>query len=520
MGRPESRHRAARGGAVDHARSRHREPWMSRADRRTALAAPTASRSSPRSASRAPGPLDVDPCENGYREAVVRADIDVPTSPVHRPDRPRARAAAGLRARGCASGPESVPVAQHAPRIAAARPARLRRRGTRRKARAARDPPRRQPRPLASRLQLPVRVSDNLAGGVDRAAIPRSRSRAAAFYVVWQEFASGRNDDAGPHHARAPERGREGRRDVRVDDDDDASGEVAADGRGGIVAARRRRGSTSAIMRPTASRSSTCTPRAASRRQRASDRAVRVDAGAPVAAGAPQRQQVGADDRRASHRGARRRGRTSGATTGTSTPRALDGGQTYGPNVRIDDFPDAIERVNERPTICDRPTRHGARRVDGPAGARGRDTNIFYARRVSTTGSRASRTSSSTIRRSASIRTRTRRRTSGIPAWRSTGAGSSSRGRTTGSGTTTSFSTTAVDAGIALTPAERVGDTGTGTSEQTRPSLAIGGRAAAKARATSRGKTGRNGNRDIYVSHRPLRGLVPTRATAPRRPGR
>src|SRR5439155_608873 len=65
------------------------------------------------------GSLDAGACENGYREAVVFADIDVPTgattAPVDPVRAPPPRFEASVRA----SGDEPVPVAQHAPRVAA-----------------------------------------------------------------------------------------------------------------------------------------------------------------------------------------------------------------------------------------------------------------------------------------------------------------------------------------------------------------------------------------------------------------
>jgi hypothetical protein len=64
------------------------------------------------------------------------------------------------------------------------------------------------------------------------------------------------------------------------------------------------------------------------------------------------------------------------------------------------------------------------------------------------------------------------------------------------------FFSTSVDGGITFSPAERVDDTGTGTSEQTRPSLAIGGRGRKRICYVA-WEDGRNGDRDIYVSYRP-----------------
>ncbi len=120
-------------------------PALTLAERRAMLAADGA-RLLPGSGVACGGSLAVGACENGYREAVVFADVDLPagatTAPVDPTLAPPPRFSAAVRV----SGAEPLPVAQHAPRVAA--------RGGRVLHRLARGPrgarerlPRRQPQP-------------------------------------------------------------------------------------------------------------------------------------------------------------------------------------------------------------------------------------------------------------------------------------------------------------------------------------------------------------------------------------
>ena len=63
------------------------------------------------------------------------------------------------------------------------------------------------------------------------------------------------------------------------------------------------------------------------------------------------------------------------------------------------------------------------------------------------------------------------------------------------------FFTTSADGGATFAPSERVGDTGTGVSEQTRPRLAITGHRARRVCYVV-WEDDRNGDSDIYLARR------------------
>src|SRR5439155_1567999 len=150
--------------------------------------------------------------------ADVVADADLPpgatTAPADPPPAPPPRFSAAVRV----SGAEPLPVAQHAPRVAA--------RGGRvyvvwHEARAGLENvflavSRNRGRSFAP----PIRVSDHPAGAVAELN-PAIAVRGGRVFVVWQEFAAGRNDDAGRITlARFDPRGTKRGPDVRVDDHD------------------------------------------------------------------------------------------------------------------------------------------------------------------------------------------------------------------------------------------------------------------------------------------------------------
>jgi hypothetical protein len=64
------------------------------------------------------------------------------------------------------------------------------------------------------------------------------------------------------------------------------------------------------------------------------------------------------------------------------------------------------------------------------------------------------------------------------------------------------FFTSSTDGGATFAPAERVDDTGTGQSVQTRPRLAVGGRGPRRL-CYATWEDDRDGTRDIYFARRP-----------------
>src|SRR2546427_4228706 len=192
-------------------------PALTLAERRAMLAADGA-RLPPGSGGACGGSRAGGACENGYREAVVFADVDLPagatTASVDPTLAPPPRFSAAVRV----SGAEPLPVAQHAPRVAA--------RGGRvyvvwHEARAGLENvflavSRNRGRSFAP----PIRVSDHPAGAVAELN-PAIAVRGGRVLVVWQELAAGRNDDAGRIAlARFDARGTKHGPDVRVDDHD------------------------------------------------------------------------------------------------------------------------------------------------------------------------------------------------------------------------------------------------------------------------------------------------------------
>ncbi len=469
-------------------------PGLGIAARRDALAADGALLP-PTSAVACSGPLAVGACKNGYREAVVWTDVDVPTSAVTAPIDPVREAPPAFSAAVLASGPEATPVGQHAPRVAA------RGRhvyvtwhqeegvGSGIYVAASHDG--------GQTFTPPVRVSDNDPGSVTELN-PAIAVRGGRVIVVWQEFVSRGNDDAGRIMlARLSGSGRKRGTDVRVDDVDGVGKwmpSVAFAGTRPVVTwiDERDLGPEGEPLEhvyaargfPTAS---------------AFEPAVRVDGG-------------GVGDPLALHND----NKWSPAITATKssvyvawtdfrnynwdvfTARSIDGGRTFAPNVRVDDFP-GFERINERPSI--------AADVDGrlhvawtDLRAREPDTNVFYAR--SGDGGQTFSTNRQLDDSPQGFVPDTDTPTNQwypslaadrgnlFVAWQDNRLGNNDV-----------FFATSLDAGNTFLASERVDDTGAGTSEQTRPSLAIGGKGA-KRTCYVAWEDDRNGNRDIYVARR------------------
>ena len=468
-------------------------PALTLAERRMLLAADGA-KLLPGSGVPCGGSLIVGACENGYREAVVWTDVTLPdgptTAPVDPVRAPPPRFSPSVRV----SGPEATPVAQHAPQLAAA--------GARvyvvwHEARAglenvflavSRDG--------GQTFASPIRVSDNPAGTVAE-LFPAVAVRGNRVLVVWQEFAAGHDDRQGRIKlARLGPLGRKRGADVRVDGLD-ASGKwlpaIAFVGTDPVVAwvderdagpegeplehvfaAHGRRGGT--VFGP----------------------AVRVDGGAPVPLATHLDNKWG----------------PTLAASGRSLyaawadfrnynwdiflARSPDRGASWGSNVQVDDFPD-FERIDERPSVAADRLGH-VHVVWTDLRAREPDTNIFYAR--SDDGglhfspnrrlddSKAGfdpdhDTPSNQWHPSLALD-----RSHLFVAWQDDRLGNDDV-----------FFTTSADGGATFAPSERVDDTGTGVSEQTRPRLAITGHRARRVCYVV-WEDDRNGDSDIYLARR------------------
>jgi hypothetical protein len=408
-------------------------------------------------------------CENGYREAVVFADVDVPGGAVTAAIDP-VRASPPHFGASVRVSP-AVTAAQHAPRVAA--------RGARvfvawHDASAGLDNVfLAVSRDRGQTFSAPIHVSANPPGAVAEMH-PAIALRGRRVYVAWQEFASGRRDDDGRVKlARFDARGTKRGSDVRVDDVDGAGKWLPAlalvkndpvvawiderdPGPEGeplehVYAARSRDGG--ATFAP----------------------AMRVDAGVPVALAAHDDNKwapaLAAD------------GETIFAAWADFrnynwdifSARSDDGGATWNANVQVDDFPD-LERIDERPALA--VERRGPLHVVWTdLRAREPDTNVFHARsddRGVTFGPNA-QVDDSKVGFDPDVDRPTNQWHPSLAldhgklfvAWQDDRLGNDDV-----------FFTTSFDGGATFAPAERVDDTGAGTSEQSRPSLALARRGA------------------------------------------
>jgi hypothetical protein len=469
-------------------------PSMTLADRRAALVADGV-KLLPGSGVPCGGPLVVGACENGYREAVVWADVDVPTSvTTSAPDPTRVLPpvfGAAIRV----SGAEATPVTQRSPRIAA--------RGRHVYVVWQQDEGAGKSIYLAVShdagltFDAPMRVSDNLAGSVTEMN-PAIAVRGGKVYVAWQEFASLGNDDAGRiMMARLNARASKIGFDVRVDDQDGAgkwTPSIAFVGSRPVVAWIDERDAgpdgeplEHVYMARGFSGGVAFGP------------SIRVDAGAPedlalhndnkwaptIAANKKQILVAWADFRN--------------YQWDIFSARSLNAGLSFQPNVRIDDSPN-FERVNERPSIgIDRRGTVHVAWTD--LRDRQPDTNIFYARSVDrgATFSSNKQLDDSKVGFDVDTDTPTNQwypslavdRDLVVAAWQDNRLGNNDI-----------FFTFSSDSGALFRPSERVDDTGDGPSEQTRPSLTLGGKGSKRVCHVA-WEDSRNGDRDIYVASRP-----------------
>ncbi|HYY05700.1 MAG TPA: sialidase family protein, partial [Candidatus Limnocylindria bacterium] len=178
--------------------------------------------------------------------------------------------------------------------------------------------------------------------------------------------------------------------------------------------------------------------------------------------------------------------------------RSDDGGATWGPNARVDDFPD-LERLDERPSLAvDR--RGPLHVVWTDLRAREPDTNIFYARSDDRGATFAPnrQLDDSRVGFDADHDTPTNQWHPSLAAdhralfvaWQDDRLGNDDI-----------FFTTSFDGGATFAPVERVDDTGAGPSEQSRPSLALARRGTRRVCYVA-WEDDRDGTSAIYLARR------------------
>ena len=441
-----------------------------------------------------PDPLQVGVCENGYRESIIWTDVDVPTTATTSAPDPNRELPPMFGSAARASGFESTPVAQHAPRIAA--------RGRHVYVVWHQDEGAGSSIRLAVShdagisFEPPILVSDNLPGSVNELH-PAIAVRGGRVYVVWQEFASLGNDDAGRiMMARFSARPLKIGFDVRVDDLDGVGKwmpSIAFVGSKPIVAWTDERDlgpEGEPLEHVYAARVFAGTTFGPS---------VRVDSGTPVdlslhndnkwapsiAASKRQVLVAWADFRN--------------YQWDIYSARSFDGGLSYQPNVRVDDS-QVFERVNERPSVA--MDRRGTVHVAWTdLRSRQPDTNIFYAHSADfgATFSENVQLDDSKVGFDPDTDTPSNQ---WHPSLAVDGEDVFAAWQDNRLGNNDVFFTQSINGGVTFTPAERVDDTGSGPSEQTRPSLALSGRGAKRICCVA-WEDGRNGDRDVYVASRP-----------------
>ncbi len=470
-------------------------PGLSLAARRALLAAEGA-KLLPASGVSCGGSLVAGACENGYREAIVWADVDLPTgavtAAVDRVRAPPPRFSSAV----LVSGAETAPVAQHAPRIAVAG-ARVYVVWHETRAGELSNVWLAISRNGGRTFGAPRRVSANAPGAVAELH-PVVAARGGRVFVAWQEFASGRDDDRGciklvALKSRGTRRYPEGRVD-RVDDAGKWLPALAIVGRDPVVAwvdERDRGPEDQPLEHIYAARGR--------RGGRTVDPDVRVDAGTP------DPLAVHADNKWGPALAA------DGDTVYAAwsdfrsynwdiyAARSDDGGATWSANTRVDDFMD-LERLNERPTVA---VGRGGRVHVAWTDLRAReaDTNIFAAR----SDDRAV-TFTVPVQLDDSKRGFDPDADTSTNQWHPSLAADRDRlfiaWQDDRLGNNDIFFTTTADGGVRFAPAERVDDTGTGTSGQTRPQLALGGSGRGR-RCYVAWEDDRGGDADVYLARRP-----------------
>jgi len=403
-------------------------------------------------------PLAFGACENGYREAVVWADVELPDALGGTPPDPVRAAPPAFEAAVRVSGPEASPVAQSAPRVAA--------KGKRVFVVWHEETVATLPRVLLAvssdegrTFSAPIVVSDNAPGTVAELH-PQLAVRGRRLAVVWQEFASGRNDDVGRVKlARFDLRGAKLGTDVRVDDDDTAGKwlpAIAFAGSDPVVAWIDERDpgpEGEALEHVYVARGSGGGT--------AFGPSLRLDAGTPVDLARHLENKwspaIAARGRSVAVAWVDFRDYNWDVYYAASGDR----GATFGANVRIDDFT-GFERLNERPSVAI--GRRGRVHVAWTdLRARQPDTNVFYARAADGPAFTAN------VRLDDAGAAPTNQWHPGLAAdgdfvfaaWQDDRDGNND----------VRFAWSA-NGGDTFGPSERVDDTGSGRSAQTRPTLA------------------------------------------------
>ena len=437
-----------------------------------------------------PDSLAVGQCRNGYRESIVWEDVRIPRGPVTaRPDRVRGAPPAFGRSARVSGKEKQGPVAQHAPRVAAqgryVYAVWHEQRGHVSNAFMAVS------RNHGRHFHKPARVSANAAGAVAE-MFPSVAAIDGEIAVTWQELAAGRSDERGRVMlARFDEKGRKRGGDARVDDTDEGGKwlpQVAYDGRTPVLAwiDERDRGPQDLPLEHVYAARAVgggFTPN------------VRADAGAPVplaahldnkwspaiAAGGGKVYLAWADFRN--------------YNWDIFFARSDDGGRTFGANVKVDDFT-GFERIDERPSLALDPLgRVHAAWTD--LRAREPDTNIFYARSDNGGASFSPNRQLDDSKQGFDPDTDTPTN-QWHPSLAWAGETLFAAWQDNRLGNNDVFFTSSPDGGATFAPSERVDDTGSGHSEQSRPQMAW-----AEGLCHVVWEDTRSGNADVFTARRP-----------------
>ncbi|MCW5893546.1 MAG: hypothetical protein KIT14_23775 [bacterium] len=467
------------------------DPSLTLAQRRAQLAAQGA-HLLPGSGIPCPGPRVPGACENGYREAVVWHDVTLPdgdgTGAVDATRETPPHFSASVRVTS-AGGP-----ARRAPRVAT--------RGKRvfvvwHEASAGELPNvfLAVGKHGGARFGAPIRVSGNARGSVHE-TFPAIAVRGKRVAVVWQEFADGRSDDRGRIMLRwLDARGRAKGAAVRVDDDDTAGKWLPAIAFAGTTPV------VTWIDERDPGPEGEAFEHVYVARAVANDRfapAVRVDQGAPVPLSTHQ------DNKWAPTIAAAGRQVWIAWVDFRSNnwdvylARSDDAGATFGANVRLDDFP-AYERIHDTPSVV---ADGQGRVVVGWTDVRAReaDPNLFaavstdagatFAANVQIDDSRVDFDPNRDTPTSQWLPSLALAKGTVFAAWQDDRLGNADV-----------FFARSTDGGTTWGASERVDDTGTGPSHQSRPSLALAGRGKQR-RCLVAWEDDRDGTTGVYLARR------------------
>ncbi len=476
-------------------------PALSLAARRTQLAA-TGAALLPTSPVLCPDDLAVGACQNGYREAIVHTDVELPDGPrvLVPPDPgPRVPTAFGVNLR--VNPPDGLtPSLQKNARVAASRG---------KVAVIWQDDRHGLPTVYlatstdgGASFAAPVKVSDNAPGTVAElypdVVIANGKIRA-----VWQEMETSTDDDRGRIKlARLSFRGRKYRTDVRVDDASDDSGVW----RPAVAAASRYVYVTWIDERDVAPATGFPFEHVYLARSRNGGRTFeppqRIDAGAPV------NLATTLNNKWAPAVAAHRRALTvtwadfRNYSWDIFSASSADRGVTFGPNVRVNDLAPTTERLHQNPAVAVVPSDGRVIVAWTDLRAREADTNILFA-----TSTDAGATFSANTQLDASragfdpdVDTPSNQWTPSVAAHLDDACAAWQDNRL---GDNDIFFTASGDGGATFGVDERVDDTGTGSSNQYNPDVAID-RKNEITRCYAVWEDTRDGDSDIYFASRAL----------------